>query len=169
MCKALAEDGRDNLSQLTKSCDSPHRQQPVQCGYCSSCLLRRQALAAANIEDGTRYVVLYGNRPAADPSLHFRSMLSQVCSLQRLLSTSDEPSLQWEALTGEFPVMDDIVDRSIMAEGILPTIMQNHLIQLYRTYISEWDAVASRIATGLTNEHGNQQVSNRCLTTAQQS
>ena len=61
MCRALAEDGRSDLASLTMSCDSKHRksEQPTQCGYCSSCVLRRQALAAANIEDKTPYIVLH--------------------------------------------------------------------------------------------------------------
>ncbi|WP_336622309.1 7-cyano-7-deazaguanine synthase [Chlorogloeopsis sp. ULAP01] len=168
MCKALAKDARNDLPPLTMSCDSPHRQQPVQCGYCSSCLLRRQALAAIGIEDKTRYVVLHGNRPVGDSSLNLCHMLVQVNTLRHLLSILDEPSFQWEALTREFPVLDDIVDRSAAAENILPADMQGRLIQLYRTYVSEWDVVESLIAEGLLNKHGDQQALGRCWVTAQQ-
>jgi Queuosine biosynthesis protein QueC len=162
MCKALAEDGRNDLPPLTMSCDSPHRQQPIQCGYCSSCLLRRQALAATDIKDGTRYVVLHGSRLPKEPSLHLRHMLAQVTTLRYLLSASNEPSLQWEALTKEFPELDDIVDRGAVAENLLPADMQTRLIQLYRSYVSEWDAVESQIAVGLLNQDGKQQASNGC-------
>jgi hypothetical protein len=50
MCQQLAEDERYDLPALTVSCDSPHRKQPIQCGYCSSCILRKQALAASGID-----------------------------------------------------------------------------------------------------------------------
>ncbi|EDX75939.1 hypothetical protein MC7420_5373 [Coleofasciculus chthonoplastes PCC 7420] len=157
MCRALAEDGRSDLPPLTKSCDSPHRQpqQPIQCGYCSSCILRKQALAASKIEDRTRYVVPHGNRPAKDPSLHLRNMLVQVCTFRRLLSASD----QWEALTREFLQLDDIVDRSAAAENLLPADMQSRLIKLYQTYVAEWDTVESRIAAEILDQDSNQQAS----------
>lgn len=151
MCKTLAEDRRKKLVSLTMSCDSPHRQRPVQCGYCSSCLLRRQALAAASIEDGTRYVVLHGDRPVKKPRLYFLNMLEQVRTLRRQLSVSDETSRQWEALTGEFLDLDDIVDQTAAAENLLPTDIQSRLIQLYQTYVSEWDTVESLIADGFSN------------------
>jgi hypothetical protein len=161
MCKALAEDGRNDLPPLTMSCDSPHRLQPIQCGYCSSCLLRRQALAATYIKDRTRYVVLHGNHPPKESSLHLDHMLVQVNTLRNLLDVSDEMDLQWEALTREFPVLDDIVDRSAGAESLLPIDMRGQLIQLYRTYVSEWDTVKSQIAVCPLNQGGKQQVSNR--------
>jgi hypothetical protein len=168
MCKALAQDGRHDLPPLTMSCDSPHRQRPIQCGYCSSCLLRRQALAAADIEDRTRYVVLHGDRPVKEPSLYFLNMLVQVRTLRCQLSVSDEPSLQWEALTRKFIELDDIVDRCAAAESLLPADMQGRLIRLYQTYISEWDAVESHISDGLLNKRSDQQTSDRCWVAAQQ-
>lgn len=161
MCKTLAEDGRNDLVSLTMSCDSPHRQQPIQCGYCSSCLLRRQALFANDLEDRTRYVLFHGNRRPKESSLHLSHMLVQVNTLRNLLSVSDEMGLQWEALTREFPVLDDILDRSARAENLLPLDMRNLLIQLYRSYVSEWDTVKSQIAVGPLNQCGKQQVSNR--------
>ncbi|KAB8329921.1 hypothetical protein SD80_032370 [Scytonema tolypothrichoides VB-61278] len=168
MCKALAKDRRNDLPSLTMSCDSPHRQRPVQCGYCSSCLLRRQALAAASIEDRTRYVVLHGELPVKKPSLCFRNMLAQVDILRCLLSISDEPGLQWKTLTGKFPVLDDIVDRSAVAENLVPANMRSRLIQLYQNYVSEWDAVKWQISDGLLNKHSNQQASSRYVVSDQQ-
>jgi hypothetical protein len=168
LCKALAEDERRDLPSLTMSCDSPYRQQPIQCGYCSSCLLRRQALAVAGIEDKTRYFVTHGNRPVKKPSLYFCNMLAQVGTLRCKLGISDEAGLQWEALTRTFPELDDIVDRSAEAESLLPADMRDRLIQLYRTYVSEWDAVESRIAVGLLNKRSDQQALDRCLVTTQQ-
>ncbi len=153
MCKTLAEDGRNDLASLTMSCDSPHRksQQPTQCGYCSSCLLRRQALTAANMEDKTPYIVLYEERQDKDRSLPFLNMCEQVRIFKNLLSVSGESIAQWEALTRRFSDLEDIVDRTAVAENLLPLGMQSQLIQLYQTYVAEWDTVESRISSGLLN------------------
>lgn len=147
MCQALAKDGRIDLVSGTKSCDSPHRKhhQPIQCGYCSSCILRKQALAASKIEDKTRYVVPHGKRPKEDSSLYFRNMLAQVRTFQDLLTTSNDIYIQWETLTREFPTLDDIVDRTARTESLSITDMQSNLLKLYRNYVSEWNMVESLI------------------------
>jgi Queuosine biosynthesis protein QueC len=169
MCRALAEDKRSDLSSLTMSCDSRHRQKPIQCGYCSSCLLRRQSLAASKMEDETRYVVLHGQRPPIDPTLHLSHMLEQVKTLQSLLSTSDNPNIQWKALTQKFPALDDIVDQSADTENLQPADMQIRLIKLYQNYVTEWDTVESRIAIGLLRKRSDQQALNKDLIATQQS
>lgn len=163
MCKALAEDGRNDLPPLTTSCDSPHRQQPVQCGYCSSCLLRRQALAASNMEDKTRYVVPHGKPPAGDPSLYLRNMLAQVSTLRSLLSVSDNLNVRWENLTRRFLELDNIVDQTAGTEKLVPIEMQQRLIQLYETYIVEWYAVESQISVGLLDWKNNRNTSDKIL------
>jgi Queuosine biosynthesis protein QueC len=168
MCRALAEDKRSDLSALTMSCDSPHRQQPTQCGYCSSCLLRRQSLAASKVEDKTRYVVLHGRRSPKNPRLHLSHMLEQVKTFRNLLSTSDNLSLQWKALTQKFQALDNIVDQSAETEGLQPADMQIRLIKLYQNYVTEWDTVESQIAIGLLSKRGDQQALSRCLNNAQQ-
>ncbi|MEH2159099.1 7-cyano-7-deazaguanine synthase [Nostoc sp.] len=165
MCKSLANNGRDDLPPLTMSCDSPHRQKPVQCGYCSSCLLRRQSLAASSIKDKTRYVVLHGERPVKEPSKCFLNMQAQVRTLDSLFAVSDEP---WKTLTKKFPILDDIVDRTARAENLLPVNMQGHLVQLYQNYVSEWNAVESQIATGLLNKHSDQKASSKYVVSSQQ-
>jgi hypothetical protein len=169
MCRKLAEDKRSDLPALTMSCDSPHRQQPIQCGYCSSCLLRRQSLAASNIKDTTRYVVLHGSRQPINPNLHLSHMLEQVNTLRNLLSSSDNISLQWRVLTQRFPVLDDIVDQSAKAESLKVDDMQHRLIQLYQNYVTEWDTVESQIAIGLLSKRSGQQVLNKDLIATQQS
>jgi 7-cyano-7-deazaguanine synthase in queuosine biosynthesis len=156
MCQLLAENDRTDLIALTSSCDSPHRQRPSQCGYCSSCLLRRQALAASKIKDETRYVILHGKRPAADPSVYLRHMLYQVGTLRGLLDTSDCPDVQWQALTQRFFTLDDIVDRSSQTENLAVSVMQNRLVQLYRNYVNEWDNVEPEIAIGLLHKTDQQ-------------
>lgn len=152
------------LPPLTMSCDSPHRQKPVQCGYCSSCLLRRQSLAATNIKDRTRYVVLHGKSPVKDPSLCFLNMLAQVRTLDSLFAVSDEP---WKTLTKKFPILDDVVDRTATAENLLPADMRSRLIQLYQNYVSEWNAVESQIVDGLLNKGSYQKASSKYVVSSQ--
>lgn len=167
MCKTLAEDGRNDLLPLTMSCDRPHRQQPIQCGYCSSCILRKQALAASLMEDKTRYVVPHGRKPAGDTNLYLQHMLVQVSAFRDLLNISNTLNLQWESLTRRFPELDDVVDRTAMAENLLPVDMQKHLIRLYQAYVAEWDAVEPHISADLLNHISNQQTSDDCLVAVQ--
>ncbi|MBW4659416.1 MAG: 7-cyano-7-deazaguanine synthase [Drouetiella hepatica Uher 2000/2452] len=167
MCKPLAEDGRNDLPPLTMSCDSPHRQQPIQCGYCSSCILRKQALAASRMEDKTRYIVPHGRKPAGDTSLYLQHMLAQVSTLRDLLNASHDLNLQWESLTRRFPDLDDIVDRRAIAETLQPADMRKHLIRLYQAYVTEWNAVEPHISVNLLNQISNQQTSDDCLVATQ--
>lgn len=163
MCKALLEDGKTELPPFTNSCDSPHRHNPSQCGYCSSCILRKQALAASHIEDKTRYVVSHGKKLVKeDISLHLRHMLAQVSTFRSLLNVSDDANIQWESLTRRFPELDDIVDRTAVAENLLPADMQKRLIRLYQTYVTEWDTVEPEISVNLLNKISNQQTSDDC-------
>lgn len=156
MCQALAADGRSDLTSKTKSCDRPHHQQPIQCGYCSSCILRRQALAASQIKDKTRYVILHGKQPATDPRVYFRHMLAQVHTLKSLLNASDSPALQWESLAYKFPVLDEIVDRCSPIENLSIPDIRSRLLQLYRTYITEWNGAEFQLSVGLLNSINQQ-------------
>jgi 7-cyano-7-deazaguanine synthase in queuosine biosynthesis len=179
MCKLLIRDGRSDLPPLTMSCDSPHRQQPIQCGYCSSCILRKQALAASLMEDKTRYIVPHGRKPARNPSLHLQHMLAQVSTLKGLLDVSDDFNLQWKSLARRFPELDDIVDRMAVAEVLspvdiqklevlLPVDMQKHLICLYQAYVTEWDTIEPRISRDFLKQKNNQQTSDDCLVAVQE-
>lgn len=134
------------------SCDSPHRKQPIQCGYCSSCILRKQALAASDIKDETRYIVPDGEQPKEDTSLYLRNMLKQVDILRCLLNDSKNDKIKWESLTRRFPELDDIVDRTARSENLFPTDMQKKLIQLYENYVFEWDSVNRFISMNLLNQ-----------------
>lgn len=165
MCQSLAEDKRNDLSSLTQSCDRPHRQQPNQCGYCCSCLLRRQALAASKIKDCTSYVILHGKKPKKDPSIYLRHMLNQVHTFESLLNTSDNRDLQWEELTRKFPILDDIVDRVSTAESLSIPGMRTSLLQLYQNYVTEWREVESQLRVGLLDIVEQQPLSKSCSIT----
>ncbi len=57
MCKEPLHSNAVETIFSTISCDSRHRRKPIQCGYCSSCLLRRQAIAVHGIVDKTPYQI----------------------------------------------------------------------------------------------------------------
>lgn len=141
MIKPLAEDAQSDLVSLTSSCDSPHRKPQQQCGYCSSCVLRKQALAASQLSDKTEYVVPHGNPPAKNIRLYLHSMLAQVATLQEHLKPSNYAANPWQALTQRFPELNDIVDRTHSDENMTLLQMRHQLIRLFYTYASEWNTV----------------------------
>jgi hypothetical protein len=159
MCQQLAEDERYDLPALTISCDSPHRKQPIQCGYCSSCILRKQALAASYIDDKTDYIVPHGAPPAGDTRIFLDNMLFQVSALKLLLDTAEDTVSLWISLTSRFPEMDDIVDRTCEAEKLTITEMRKHLIRLYKTYVYEWDIAKPQILSDFSSHATLQQES----------
>ena len=77
MCKVFKDTFSTSLIASTITCDRLHRQIPMQCGCCSSCLLRRQALAVHAINDTTGYVI-EGRIPRPADTLHLQAMLDQV-------------------------------------------------------------------------------------------
>ena len=169
MCQALVETGCIDLAFETISCDRLHREKPMQCGYCSSCLLRRQALAVHGVEDQTCYIATARSaesqapwqlplllkplkniaiarswrtkRPLWPKDAHRLAMLRQVEDLRALLSTR-------HAL-GQFCVqvstLADIVDRTAPYTGMAPEVMRERLIRLYQTYVCEWDTASETV------------------------
>ncbi len=143
MIKLLAEDAQTDLVSLTNSCDSPHRKskEPTQCGYCSSCLLRKQALAASQLDDKTEYIVPHGNPPAENIRLYLASMLAQVATFRERLKPSNYAANPWQALTQRFPELNDIADRTHADENMTLLQMRHQLIRLFHTYACEWNTV----------------------------
>jgi hypothetical protein len=159
MCQQLAEDAKCELPFLTISCDSPHRKQPIQCGYCSSCILRKQALAVSQVKDQTHYIVPHATRPVGDIRLYLQHMLAQVSTFKELLNCSESATTQWKSLTKRFPELDDIVDRTHGVEGLTSLEMRKCLIRLYQTYVSEWDTIEPQISGDFLNQVSVQQTS----------
>ena len=142
MLAGLTADGLHGLIALTSSCDSPHRREPVQCGYCSSCVLRRQSIAAAGLPDDTRYVVPHGDPPKGDPLAYVRLASAQAERLGALARGGGEP------LAREHPVLDDVVDRCAEGEWLTPTGFQARLALLFSRHASDWDAARSALSEG---------------------
>ncbi len=142
LCRSLAEYGCADLVPHTVSCDHfPLRLKDTpQCGACSSCLLRRQALHAAGLgafdcRSGYRYDVLdltWSNQ--TDDGYALRAMLRQVADLRGRLVGADA----WGALIREYPELAEVAVLADVADG--PSVFpQLDLVALYRRYCAEWD------------------------------
>ena len=137
-----------DLAWSTFSCDtwSSDRQprdgndRPPRCGYCSSCLLRRQSLHAAGwgeVDDQERHRVNAFTAGAKQKeSFELRLMLSQAADLQLALAEPDP----WSALVETFPQL-------VMARDALVDLgddgVEERLVELYRSYVREWHDVPS--------------------------
>lgn len=152
MCEVFLRTDTTNLIAQTESCDRRHRQKTAQCGWCSSCLLRRQALAVNQIEDQTRYVVTHGRACRPSDGTHLRAMLEQVRTLQTLLATP-EP---WPYLSGQYGVLMDIADFFAHHQGVPLATTQEKLIQLYRQYVQEWVNVQAVIGRSILGNNPQQ-------------
>ena len=150
MCKALEPAGLAPTVQQTVSCDSfPLRLQgkPSQCGHCTSCVLRRQALFAAGYEEydpGQLYLCdVLANGPKIERKRLFglEVMRGQVFKLNRCLD-SDDP---WQSLTESFPALLRTHAVLVKRENLNADDTRDRLVQLYRTYVQEWKSVPRTI------------------------
>jgi hypothetical protein len=96
----------------------------IQCGACTSCLLRRQALHAAGHPEADAATPYRTRSAAATGSLN-----AMAWQLERLRDSLDKPD-PWLALVSEFPPVLEL-------GPLAPT----EVIRLYRAYVQEWDAV----------------------------
>ena len=148
MCAILRDGLYQPLVPQTVSCDRLHREVPSQCGGCSSCLLRKQGLLAAGVQDDTGYLFpsTSEDRPYRfSTGNHLRAMLWQVRAMHHLLS-SDKP---WDSLARYYPRLIDIIDRTAVLEGLTPERMQDQFVQMYQRYVHEWEQVRPYIERGL--------------------
>jgi 7-cyano-7-deazaguanine synthase in queuosine biosynthesis len=148
MCALLREKEAEELVYRTSSCDSRQRKpnQPPQCGRCSSCLLRRQALAAAGIPDRTCYC--YADFAALGDDTAFEAMHFQVATLRGLLSSA----MPWIQLQTQFPTLGTVADRWGRWSGEARETVADRLVRLYRQYVHEWDVAMpplKRVHSGL--------------------
>lgn len=142
MCAALQSAGLADLVRETVSCDGFAQRvanQP-QCGYCTSCVLRRQSLYAAGLEsydaaNGYRYDVLSHQTALTLNQVYgLEAMRNQVEKLQRALS-SDDP---WQALVASFPDLARVQAALVVRESLDSDEVKTSLIRMYRAYVREW-------------------------------
>lgn len=150
LCAKLVDDGVISPIDQAVSCDRRHHEIPMQCGCCSSCILRRQALAANSVvEPDDRYVVTSRRDPMDEledsAQLHLRAMLSQVADLERDLQSATP----WHDLTNRYPELADIADEIAAHDGLEAESIQKSLIRMYAAYVAEWRTVRHIVGRGL--------------------
>ena len=153
-CQKRKDDYRGDLVAMSESCDSYHRKNEGQCGYCTSCLLRRQALAAAGIKDTTNYVITGIAAPKRDPTGPLKAMLYQVHELQATFSNSRSEEEKWCKFARKYPQVDDVMDElyPVDPQTSLFEVQQNprrDLLKMYETYVQEWLAVKDQLSKGI--------------------
>lgn len=146
----IASSNLRGLISQTRSCDSVRRQtgELLQCGCCSSCLLRREALAAIRAVDETPYLVTKEYRAGKLPEVNYgdfmRAMLTQVNTFDNLLRDSDP----WSKMEKEYTDLNDVADWLNPIPSDNP-VSRTQLIDLFCRYTSEWKQVWESLAPGL--------------------
>lgn len=136
LCSSLIQSPKlIGLIKKTTSCDSPHRQAdlPSQCGYCTSCLLRRQALAINQIEDPTPYAI-HSKSPDESFAYQLYLMRHQAKTIIDCLS-HDDP---WYAFRNQFPEIDKVFVSEVMSCLGTNEAVRESILNLYRKYAREW-------------------------------
>ncbi len=154
ICEALRGSRLRDLIRLTGSCDGfplLRRADKDHCGYCTSCLLRRQALHAAGLEaaePATRYQHdLTATHPAATDSRSqkehvwpWQAIDHQVALLQRALAMRDP----WSALSRAYPQLFEIAE-VLESLGEPPLLVQPGIVNLYRRYCEEGQRFSQQV------------------------
>ena len=150
MCRVLPEAGLTDVVRQTVSCDGyPQRVQgKAQCGCCTSCVLRRQALMCGGLAGSDpgcdyRHDIFNGlSRMAPDESHGFMVMNEQINRIAGCLASG----WPWQKLTAAYPelarTVAELADRpgAAVQEGVAADF-----VELFRTHVQEWDGFASRL------------------------
>lgn len=137
---ALIADPFRSMIRDSISCDHfPQRNAGAdQCGACTSCLLRRQALHTNELGDFDRLEYVHDVLKSSEgPKLQgwyaLRAMDSQVRRMRSAL-TSGTP---FQSLIATFPTLHEA---ALALDDAQYEIAQDDLVQMYRTYVDEWTA-----------------------------
>jgi 7-cyano-7-deazaguanine synthase in queuosine biosynthesis len=117
-----------------------------QCGTCTSCLLRRASLNAANLQafdSGSRYL-----RDVVSPNARLRThsleglhvMEWQFQRLHEALRASDS----WRALCAAFPDVRRAAVAYQELEKVSAGAVNQQLVRLYSQYVTEWEQFPAR-------------------------
>ena len=140
MCMSLKNVEYQKFVKDSISCDGLHREKVMACGYCSSCLLRRQALLAANIDDETEYLVInesIANKERIFDSNYLYCMREQINILNKIFSSVE---VQKNFMI-RFPEIFEIVSRTAQLHQLSNQEMIEKILDLYKRYVIEWNAV----------------------------
>ncbi len=130
-----------NAIPLTFSCDSfPVRARGrAQCGFCTSCLLRRYSLELAGLAevDSDGYLQDWKSasfKPARHHLRGLRAMDWQVLRIERCLS---EPR-PWSALAVQFPELRLLAHELSLTNSLCLAGVEEQLVRLLRQHTADW-------------------------------
>ena len=142
MCAALEPAGLSDAIRYTVSCDGfPQRvrNQPSQCGCCTSCVFRRQALLASGLgrhDPAGAYRLDVMAAPLAwnnGKAYGLYAMSGQVHRLAACLAAEDP----WSSLAATFPELVR-THAELEALGGSGADLKDGFLRLYETYVQEW-------------------------------
>jgi 7-cyano-7-deazaguanine synthase in queuosine biosynthesis len=153
LCSALPESLHATVVQA-ESCDNAfahRRRSSHSCGCCTSCLLRRQSLAAAGLsglDSSDSYRVdAFTADPCGLDLYELRAMLSQAARLRDGLAAV--PGNPWRGVVREFP------DLMLVASSLAATHVsaEPRLTGKLQRYVGEWNSVPSPLVLSYIPTH----------------
>lgn len=143
LCSAIRESPHAWLVRHTVSCDGfPQRiAGSEQCGVCTSCVLRRQALRASGLSrldpgDDYRYDIFGG----ADAVPRIKRLdLQDMWRQSRLIERACRSAAPWTELREAFPELDEVAEALSPGGTNERRAVEENLVKLYGRYWQEWD------------------------------
>ena len=148
MCIHQSVKSMSQFVPLTFSCDGfPVRTAgKPQCGFCTSCLLRRLSLEIAGLtafDNGNWYIANLQSTTSSCSEKQLRNLKAMEWQYQRLTQLLLGPD-KWENLIVEFPILETIVAEMSLYKQEAVDELQQGILQLYECYLSEWKSFSAR-------------------------
>ena len=149
MCRSLLPAGLADVVGETMSCDGyPQRvRKQSQCGHCTSCILRRQALHSSGLshyDPGQSYRYDIFQSPChfgRDQAHGFMVMSEQVNRVARCLA-SEHP---WQELSATFPELLRAVNAIEVEPYMTKEQAEANLLGLFRNHVQEWSTFSASV------------------------
>lgn len=147
MCSRLGVEGFVELAVKTVSCDKSGRRKSndhIQCGYCTSCILRRISLAAGGLEIEDQKFSTYEKNlydvasDARDDKLfQLRAMKAQVLRIRAAIQGVGVDPVY--ALFREFPELRKVTVAISLDESRPASEVARDIVVLFRRYLRDWE------------------------------
>lgn len=131
------------------SCDTAYAHRATKipnCGHCTSCLLRRQALYSAGLEDYDNVSQYRTDALSVDfcgdgNTEALQAMLAQTARMDAALRSNNP----WPRLVQEFPEILD-AEEALTSNHTQLEEVRRELMHMYRRYVAEWSRFPIRMA-----------------------
>ena len=147
MCAHEAVRGVGDRVGLTFSCDGfPVRTKgKAQCGTCTSCLFRRQALECAGLSqfDSDGYLRDFSAPGYAGAQKYLDSLRAMDWQAQKIRFALAQRN-PWDALVSEFVELKRLELELSRSGKMEPSELRSGLLRLYSRYTSEWESYSAR-------------------------